>query len=557
MKKKKNLIIQVVFFTLLAGAFFACNNDSPDEDETPEVVLTASEAGALVNSAYIPLQWLCSYYTVFSEGATEVVASVDGEVAESGNISRLDFDEYNYVVIELFDDPYISIGTANLAIAQIEAAPVSAELTQADKDIQIARAKFIRGHAYFKLVQAFGEVPIILDEESAANRERASIDEVYAQIVKDLTEAAEHLPDYDPAKSNPSQGAVNTILAKVYLTWGQKPLSQAEVQAIANTKSDPAPSTPDRAKLEQAVAYADRVINSGKYSLLPNYNKIWGAVNENNNEVIFSVRHDGDGIDGEAGGMGNHQTHCGYTWPGDPRKDPHLSYADIAFENRIPSDNDSRKLFSYATSITFEDNTVDTLTWPVSVVRSGKWIHRASYDGPEYRATETQPNDIDRIEYRYAEVLLIKAEALLALDRASDALALVNQVRQRAFGAHYEHGGQLTALTKEALYKEWDYEFAFEQKHWYNLVRWKNYLSMVINAVSNFEYYKDKYASAASINAAFPDEAVTINAPFYVKLHDVQHAKLDNLKGKFYRLPIPATNYEGDILNITPQNPGW
>lgn len=552
---KKKFFIPVVLSILLAGVF-SCNDDPSKGDDPEGPQLTSAEASALVNSAYLPLQWLSSYYTVFGEGATETLASISDDVASAGDISRLDFDEYNDVVIELFDDPYISIGTANLAIAQIEASPVNTDLTQAHKDHLIARAKFIRAHEYFKLVQAFGEIPLILDEASALGRERASIDAVYTQIVKDLTEAATHLPEYDATKSNPSQGAVNAILAKVYLTWGQKPLSQEQLQAIANTKSDPAAVAPDAAKLEKAIEYANKVINSGKYKLLSNYNKIWGSVNENNDEVIFSVRHDGDGIDGDAGGMGNHQTHCGYTWPGDPLKDPHLSYTDITLENRIPSNNDSRKLFSYVTSITFDDGAVDNLTWPVSVVRNGKWIHRTSYDGPDYIASKTQPNDIDRIEYRYAEVLLIKAEALLFLNRSSEALTVVNQIRQRAFGGHYENEGKLTTLTKEDLYKEWDYELAFEQKHWYNLVRWKNYVSTIENAVSNFEYYKDKYASAGSIKEAFPGVA-NINAPFYVKLHDNQRAKLNNLKGKFYRLPIPATNYEGEALNITPQNPGY
>ncbi|MDR0799183.1 MAG: RagB/SusD family nutrient uptake outer membrane protein [Dysgonamonadaceae bacterium] len=552
---KKKFFFSTVLITLIAGAFFSCNDDDPDKGGETGTPVTVSEASALVNSAYLPLQWLCSYYTVFAEGATEVLAGISGGgLVDPDNVSRLDIDEYNAVIIELFDDPYISIGTANLAIAQITASPLSADLTQADKDLLIARAKFIRGHEYFKLVQAFGEIPLILDETTAAGRERASIDAVYEQIIKDFTEAAEYLPEYTTAKSEPSQGAVNTILAKVYLTWGQKPLTYEQVQTIANTKSDPASTSTDASKLGKAIDYANKVINSNKYQLLTNYNKIWGAVNENNDEVIFSVRHDGDGIDGEAGGMGNHQTHCGYTWPGDARQDPHLSYSDIALENRIPSNNDSRKLFSYATSITFEDGTVDKLTWPISVVRNGKWIHRASYDGPDYKATKEQPNNIDRIEYRYAEVLLIKAEALLFLGRDSEALTLVNQVRARAFGGS---SGALTTLTKEDLYNEWDYEFAFEQKHWYNLVRWKNYVSTVENAINNFEYYKDTYADANSIKAAFPDVANEVNAPFYVKLHDVQRAKLANLKGKLYRLPIPATNYEGEVLNITPQNPGY
>ena len=534
---KKTIILTVIGLSL---ALYSCNKDN-NEPENPETITTHAEASALVNAAYVPLQWLNSYNTAFQEGLTEVLASVSEDVSAAGRLSRFDVDRLNDIVIELFSDPYTSIGAANLAIAQIEAAPVSANLTQEQKDHEIARAKFIRGHSYFKLVQAFGEVPILTSD--AIVGERRPIDEVYEQAVKDFTEAAEHLPAYDAQKSNPSKAAVNTILAKLYLTWGQKPVTIEEISAIANSQTDPPKPAPDNAKLQLAVQYADAVINDGHYHLLDNFNNIWGVPNENNAEVIFSVRHDGDGIDD----FGNHQTHCGFTWPKSPRTDPHLSYADITLENRIPA-GDARKAFSYVTRLEYTDGAIDTLTWPVSVVRPGKWIHRAP-DG--LKAAAEQPNNIDRIDYRFSEVLLIKAEALFFQGNSAAALPLVNQLRTRAGVA------TLSSLTEQDLYNEWDYEFAFDLKHWFNLVRWRTYISTVKTALEGFEYIKDTYASQASIAAAFPDDvAKNINYPLYVKLHENQLAKKNNLKGRLYRLPIPA-GYEYEDLGITPQNPGW
>ncbi|MDR3351190.1 MAG: RagB/SusD family nutrient uptake outer membrane protein [Prevotellaceae bacterium] len=537
--------LSVVPVALLILTFASCNDeDNNNNNDDPSAVITEAEASALVNAAYVPLQWLCSYNSVFLEGLTEVLSSVSEDVAPSARVSRFEIDRLNDIVIELFSDPYASIGSANLAIAQIEAAPVNANLTQAQKDYQIARAKFIRGHSYFKLVQTFGEVPILTSD--AIVGERRPIDEVYGQAVKDLTEAAAHLPAYDPQKSNPSKAAVNTILAKLYLTWGQKPVTTSEIQSIANTQNDPAKPAPDAAKLQQAVTYANAVLADGQYHLLTNFNDIWGVNHENNAEVIFSVRHDGDDIDGIAGGMGNHQTHCGFTWPKDPRLDPHLNYADVTLADRIP-DGDARKLLSYVTYLDYEDGEIDTLTWPISVVRPGKWIHRTASDVT--KATIAQPNNIDRIDYRYAEVLLIKAEALFFLGNTAEALPLVNQLRNRAGVT------PLSSLTAQDLYNEWDKEFAFEQKRWFNLVRWRNYVSTVKTALEGFEYIKDEYASAESIQAAFPT-VDGVNYPFYVKLHTNQNAKLERLNGKFYRLPIPA-GYEYEDLGITPQNPGY
>jgi len=398
------------------------------------------------------------------------------------------------------------------------------------------------------MVKLFGDVLLVLTYKNT-ERTRASIDVVYDQIVKDLTDALPNLPEFDSNKSNPSQGAANTILAKVYLTWGQKPLSQSEVSAISGT-TDPTKPASDTQKLQKAVEYANKVINSSKYQLLDNYNGIWGVANENNAEVIFSIHHDGDGIDAQ----GNHQTHCGFTWPKSARTDPHIGYADITLENRIPNSYDTRKLFSYATRIEYTDAVVDTLTWPVSIVRPGKWIHRTN-DGT-YRAVDEQPNNIDHIDFRYAEVLLIKAEALFFSNKASEALPVVNEIRKRAFGGHYEHGGKLSTLTKEDLYNEWDYEFAFEQKHWLNLVRWRTLLSQVKNTVPNYEYYKSEYQSATTIKAAFPEIANKINAAFYARVYKHLHAKVDNLHGKFYRFPIPLSE-DYTSLGITPQNPGY
>ncbi|MFV0420361.1 MAG: RagB/SusD family nutrient uptake outer membrane protein [Dysgonomonas sp.] len=550
---KKNLFFQIVLIALFSTALFSCsddNNEPENEGGESSTVKTRAEAQTLANAVYGPLQTLSSSYTFLLESATETTISFE-EVDDSKDgpqVSVFETTPSNWYPIKVFNRLYKSIGAANLAIEQINAATVNTNLTEADKKLFIARAQFIRGYSYFQLVQLFGEVPLVLTSKST-ERTRASIDDVYAQVIKDLTEAYPNLPDFDSNKSNPSQGAVNTILAKAYLTWGQKPITSTEISAISGT-TDPTKPTVDNSKLEKAIEYADKVIDSNKYELLDDFNSIWGVSNENNAEVIFSIHHDGDGIDAQ----GNHQTHCGFTWPKSARTDPHISYADVTLENRIPNINDTRKLFSYATRIEYTDAVVDTLTWPVSIVRPGKWIHRTN-DGT-YKAVDLQPNNIDHIDFRYAEVLLIKAEALFFLNKVSEALPLVNEIRERAFGGHYEHGGRLTTLTKEDLYNEWDYEFAFEQKHWLNLVRWRTLLSQVKNTVPNYEYYKSEYQSATTIKAAFPDIANKINAAFYARVYRHLHAKVDNLHGKFYRFPIPLSE-DYTSLNITPQNPGY
>lgn len=549
---KKRSFFPVVLLALIGLVLLSCNDDldvAAEGEKKVSSIKTKAEAEALANALYGPLQTLSSSYTFLLESATETTISFE-EVDDSKDgpqVSVFETTPSNWYPIKVFNRLYKSIGAANLAIEEIGNANPNAGLTKQDIALLVARARFIRGYNYFQLVQLFGEVPLVLSPAST-EKKRSSIDEVYAQVVKDLSDALPDLPEIDSNKSNPSQGAVNTVLAKVYLTWGQKPLTQTEVAAISGT-TDPVKPAPDNEKLQKALDYANKVINSAKYQLLDNFNKIWGVSNENNAEVIFSIHHEGDGIDAQ----GNHQTHCGYTWPRSARTDPHISYADITLENRIPNDSDTRKLYSYATRVEYGDAAVDTLTWPISIVRPGKWIHRAS-DG--VTALNEQPNTIDHIDFRYAEVLLIKAEALFFSGKQAEALTVVNELRKRAYGGHYEHGGRLSELTQEALFNEWDYEFAFEQKHWTNLVRWRTLLSQVKNNVPNYEYYKSIYQSTETISAAFPEIAKQINAPFYARVHKHLHAKIDNLHGKLYRFPIPLSE-DYTSLDIVPQNPGY
>ena len=543
---KKNLFRFVAYAAIATTSlvFASCNKDDDNGSETVTVIeppKTDNEALALANAVYGPIQRLSSSYSFLLESATETTISFEerDDSKDGPQISVLETEPSNWYPIKIFYYLYQSIGAANLAIEQISASA----LKDSVKQVLIARARFVRGYDYFQLVQIFGEVPLILtvDVDDATRTTRKSIDEVYTRAATDLTDAIAKLPLHDRNKSNPTQLAAKTILSKLYLTWGQKPLTQSEVAAIASSKTDPAKPAPDNEKVRKALDYANEVINSRKYSLLNDFNNIWGVGNENNDEVIFSIHHDGDGIDAQ----GNHQTHCGYTWPKDEKADPHISFADISFENAL-ADNDARKLYSYATSVAFKDKNVDTLTWPLSIVRPGKWIHR-SQEGTNL-AVDNQPNNIDHIDFRLAEIYLIKAEAQWLLNDGDKGLAALNILRQRA------KIEPLPTITLQDLYKEWVNELAFEQKHWLNLVRWRTLISSILDNVPTYEYYKPAYNNATLFNAL--PGAIPNRFAFYQRVYKHLHAKVDHIDGHFYRLPIPLGLKDED-LGIRPQNPGY
>lgn len=151
---------------------------------------------------------------------------------------------------------------------------------------------------------------------------------------------------------------------------------------------------------------------------------------------------------------------------------------------------------------------------------------------------------MDRIELRYAEVLLTKAEALVQLGRNKEAAAPFNELRKRAGIAEVE------APTFEQIKREWDYEFTYEQKSLLNNLRWKDLIASV-KKVANYEHFDNSYATAGAIGK----DGSTVSS-FFAKVHKHLVAKYNNVKGRHYRQPIPL-GLKGEDLGILPQNPGY
>jgi hypothetical protein len=544
------------------GLLYSCKKDSPQVISGDSVWKTDQQALAAASAAYSPWQRLSSSFSFLLESQTENTVSFEGADDQNGPlVSLFKTDVNNWYPTKIFNYLYVSIGEANRTIEKADSSKVGDNLSQESINLAKARAKFIRGLGYLYLTQLWGEVPLILKTNATTSEQttRRPIDDVYNQIVKDLTDAEAVLPAYDQIRSNPSKGSANAILARAYLTWASNPLTQAQVAAIATSKTDPAATTWDNTKLQKAVDYADKVINSSNFALESSFEKIWGVTAEDRSvEHIFTIHHDGDGL-GDA--QGNHQTHCTFTFRFDLYQDNHIGPADVNLLN-LWSSQDKRRRFSILDTLYNQDEALVAspkkasdyklylYDFPVTSPRIGKWIHRnGTYPQVAGSSAAAQPNDINRIEIRYAELLLIKAEALLNLGKPADAATVVNQLRTRAGLDSY------TSLTQEQLEKEWTLELYFEQKNWLNLTRWHKLVNTVLTAVPTYEYYKTDYSSEATISAKFGAASSTTNYPFFAKIYKHLHSKTDNVAGKFYRFPIPK-GLTGNDLGID-QNPGY
>ncbi|MDR3253047.1 MAG: RagB/SusD family nutrient uptake outer membrane protein, partial [Tannerella sp.] len=425
---------KAILAAVLVSGFYACSEGGNVIDN--ELSPSDAEAFALIDAAYRPYQTLSSTFTSLIDTPTDGFTSYLGKEEDDCTLAaRLQIEYTNLYPRKTFNALYKSIGIVNDAINQINA---SNKLTDNGRKIAIARAQFLRGLFYSYLVQLWGEVPLLLESGGSAT-ERKSIDEVYAQIVKDLTEAEAGLPAYDASPLNPSKGAANTLLARVYLAWGNNPLSQAQVDAIKESKTDPVVSY-NNERLQKAIEYADKVINSGVYSLVSDFRNLWGLANESKGpEQIFTIFHAGDGIDQQ----GNHQAHCASHSPWDEDEPAHIQ--PVHTYDWWP-DSDPRKAFAVLTQATEKraglSDSVHIYLWPHQLPHNGKGVDR-SYPNAEY-LTQTK-NDVDRIEIRYAEVLITKAEALVELGKNAEALPIINQIRTRGFDGSTGHN--LTAVT--------------------------------------------------------------------------------------------------------------
>jgi hypothetical protein len=315
----------------------------------------------------------------------------------------------------------------------------------------LAEAKFLRAYYYFELVKYFGDVPLIIDKrigiEEARTIPRAPKAEVYAQIEADLIAAAAVLTPVAAQKGRATRGAAKALLGKVYLYQN---------------------------KYTEAAATFDEIIDSGQYSLYPDYSQLFSVAAENNSETIFDVEYTGlEGgsygclicLEGNAavGFQGIRQ----YTGPvyGDgnsynlPTPELYAAFSPI----------DPRR----AATVLDIEAFIAAQTNPASITYAiGAGGHTGYYNN-KYIKKQGEiglpDNDLTSpVNYRvlrYADVLLMAAEAHYQLGNPSRATALVNQIRQRA-GIP---GASVNSIDK--VYNERRLELSGEGLRFFDLVR--------------------------------------------------------------------------------------
>lgn len=435
---------------------FSCNNflEVEPQAQEPSKTFFQSEDDAMkaVNAMYANLHaWnMIAMAPLAVEGMTSGdldKGSDPGDAAYLNNFLRFTVSSTSGQVNAYWTGKYQEINLCNQVLDSVPQIDMKEDL----KARLLAEAKFIRAYSYFKLVRAFGDVPLRLhtidpDNNSAYNIPRVSKDSVYMQIEKDLTEAAGVLPEqYGTADlGRVTKGAALALHAKVELyqeNW------------------------------DQAFDLSKQVIDMGIYQLFPNYEQQFRIQNENNSGSVFEIQ---CGIIAGNGKASNSQ----YAQIRGPRAIP-APYNGWGFG--VPSQNlmdsyedDDPRLDA---SILFRGETTPEGDLIPNAAANPRYIQKTyiPFGTRDQYAQYTYGSQQNKRVIRYAEVLLINAEAANELGNTQEALTNLNKVRKRARGGNPNVLPDITETGKDALrqiiWHERHVELAFEGDHFFDLVR--------------------------------------------------------------------------------------
>ncbi|GAC1478704.1 MAG: RagB/SusD family nutrient uptake outer membrane protein [Gemmatimonadaceae bacterium] len=413
---------------------------------------------------------------------------------QRGNLLAENVDDFlvtpdNIVGQNLWTQAYAMIQQTNVVLGRIDAVTYTAP---AEKARAAAEMKFLRAFAYFHLVRTFGDVPLRLTEVAtyadAFTKSRTPTAEVYAQIIKDLTEAIPALPVRGslPAAQagRATKGAASMLLADVYMT---------------------------QTRFADAVPVLQSVMGMG-YSLVTPYERVFDPVAKNGPESIFEVQFAEAVVDRSSAFLF--------------RFVPFNSARDLTFVStdnvtgsggwNIPTHDmirayepgDLRKDASIGWYVKAGNNTFTDVAINDSIPYIKKYYHPYTTAG--------RTND-DFPVYRYAEAKLLLAEALNETGQTGAALPHINDVRTRA--GLPTLAGLSQAEVRDTVAHEQRVELAFENKRWFQLVRLGKAVAVMTAHGADLKSYTTRRSAATynvtqnSLLMPIPIRELTLN-PF-------------------------------------------
>ena len=588
MKKK------FIYYSLLFVAILSCNDEfttqpavgalsdeAVQNEEGIALLLTGAYSGLDGNRqnlagsqfAVSPDNW---WFDVMSDDAHK--GSTDGDQSTLTDLERFNITTSNDYVLGKWSALYAGVNRANAVIALV------GELTEGDFTAQMAEARFLRGYANFELQKIYGSPAYISEENFAASEfNQPNSGDIWAQVEADFEFAVANLPDTQPEAGRPTSWVAKAFLGKAHLFQSDFP---------------------------NALTFLQDVINNGPFALNVEFLDNFRAAGENASESVFAVQFaaddalsfngNGNGSTLNFPGAGPTGTCCGFYQPsvdlgnayetgpdGLPLLDT-FNDADIKNDygqpsfvtdaNGVVEDADGNPVLTEFTPFagnldpridyTMGRRGIDYNGYGINVGQA--WIRSTTADiGSSPYLSKKNVYQFDEIDVnqgvgewgqqrsginynimRFADVLLMAAEAAVETGDVATALTYVNMVRERAknmtFVPQLDADGAPIAGTAAANYVIEPYPSFPNADFARNAVRFERRLELAMEGHRLFDLRRWG-TTVQVLNAYITNESRTITA---------MAGAISPYTATFDALPIPinAIDLSSGVLS---QNPGY
>ncbi len=498
---KREKIYALILLQLILLIILSCSEDFLDRKPIDTLVTgnfytTADGIQYAANAIYAPLGeegFNGKSIWMIGDGASDD-AQPNGVDPDYIPIDEFSLASDNPRNADLWQIIYRMIALTNIVLENIDGN--SADQVLLDR-IQ-GEALTLRAYGYFTLVRLYSDIPLILDgmtPEELKAPYRSSAYDVYNKIIEDFESGADLLPARSEYTGD-DIGRVNKhtamgLLAKVYMTIAgeltmytteSNPDNDSRIRSIAD------PST----CYETALGLFNTIINSGEFALLPNFHDLFVREGDNCSESIWQLQFIGCE---SRHGSGNMMQAFWAPWQSE------ITGAGDGWGTHSPHSELARCFYDNPDDLIIDGNQVDSTVVPPTDLR---FYHTLMFPGVEYpelpvgveetpyvlaygygksgfackkyvigKGTDVcsmkAPNNAYML--RLADILLLKAECLVELNRSSEAAPVLDPIRTRA-GKPMISSSLEQSEMREAVRLERRRELALEQQRWFDILRW-------------------------------------------------------------------------------------
>ena len=474
----------------------SCNDwlteETPGTTKVSEFFTSLSTAEAVVNAAYVPMTWEfgTTYYPewYFGDIVSDDALKGGQDINDGADLRELEnfkANSDNEILLGYYRAQWQGIQRANLAIDEIPTTRIETEGTEADKqakyrDRYLGEAYFLRGFYYFRLARMFGGMPLIDYVIKSSNQwaqKRATMDETLNFAIDDFKRAENLLWEKDKYSNEElgraTKGAAQAMLLKANLY---------RADYLRNAGNE----TEAQKYFAEAAKWGKEVIKSNQYSLWPNYFDNFRLANENGRESVFEIQYVEEATS-DYGGEG----YTRGTMTTILQRSRSSAFGEAGWGYNRPTQN----LYNeYEAGDARRDETIlvptdEQIETPAQEIYCGDRMLNRKYamyndgtNGGIYKLAHATRSPKNNIQIRYADVLLMYAEACCESGDLPSAKSALKEVRDRVGLSQFPYTAVIQGQTvtfndnqedlRKAIRHERRVELAMEGHRWFDITRW-------------------------------------------------------------------------------------